>query len=76
MNTSLCIYYIGHGGHLQCAMKWFGGLTTTKSRHDCCPTGCGHRCNMFHNNEGIPKDYIIGIPKDYIIEGEWSSPDE
>lgn len=35
----------GHGGHLQHALQWFGGLTGKQVR-TACPTGCGHRCNL------------------------------
>ncbi|CAJ1936291.1 unnamed protein product [Cylindrotheca closterium] len=35
----------GHGGHLECALKWFGGFESEPPR-EICPTGCGHRCNF------------------------------
>jgi hypothetical protein len=34
-----------HGGHSQCALQWFGGLSG-KAVREVCPTGCGHKCNM------------------------------
>jgi len=30
----------GHGGHHNCALEWF-------KYHEQCPTGCGHKCNLF-----------------------------
>lgn len=33
----------GHGGHLAHALEWFG-------ENEVCPTGCGHKCNLFKNN--------------------------
>ncbi|KAL9185264.1 hypothetical protein ACHAXT_003041 [Thalassiosira profunda] len=30
----------GHGGHLDHALEWFG-------MNEVCPTGCGHKCNLF-----------------------------
>ena len=36
----------GHGGHLECALEWFGGSGGGCSM-DVCPTGCGHRCECF-----------------------------
>mmetsp|Transcript_1866 Transcript_1866/g.4599 ORF Transcript_1866/g.4599 Transcript_1866/m.4599 type:complete len:151 (-) Transcript_1866:171-623(-) len=35
----------GHGGHIEHALEWFGGLTGKPVR-EVCPTGCGHRCNL------------------------------
>jgi len=32
----------GHGGHLDHALEWFG-------KNEVCPTGCGHKCNLFPN---------------------------
>lgn len=32
----------GHGGHLECLLDWF-------SMNEVCPTGCGHKCNLFPN---------------------------
>ena len=32
----------GHGGHLDHALEWFG-------KNEFCPTGCGHKCNLFPN---------------------------
>ena len=37
----------GHGGHLDHALEWFG-------KNEFCPTGCGHKCNLF------PKCSVIG----------------
>ena len=33
----------GHGGHLEHALEWFG-------KNEVCPTGCGHKCNLFKKN--------------------------
>lgn len=33
----------GHGGHLDHALEWFG-------MNEVCPTGCGHKCNLFKNH--------------------------
>ena len=33
----------GHGGHMAHALEWFG-------ENEVCPTGCGHKCNLFKNN--------------------------
>mmetsp|Transcript_15537 Transcript_15537/g.37268 ORF Transcript_15537/g.37268 Transcript_15537/m.37268 type:complete len:1079 (+) Transcript_15537:74-3310(+) len=33
----------GHGGHLDHALEWF-------SENEMCPTGCGHKCNLFKNH--------------------------
>ena len=30
----------GHGGHMDHALEWFG-------KNEVCPTGCGHKCNLF-----------------------------
>jgi hypothetical protein len=35
----------GHGGHLDHALQWFGGLSGKPVR-EVCPTGCGHKCNL------------------------------
>ncbi len=32
----------GHGGHLDHALEWF-------MKNEVCPTGCGHKCNLFPN---------------------------
>lgn len=34
----------GHGGHLEHALEWFG-------MNEFCPTGCGHRCNIFNQQK-------------------------
>lgn len=39
----------GHGGHLQCALEWFGKSQTDKLRK-LCPTGCGHQCNLINSS--------------------------
>jgi hypothetical protein len=33
----------GHGGHLEHALEWFGGIDNRL--REMCPTGCGHHCN-------------------------------
>ncbi len=37
----------GHGGHLDHALEWFG-------KNEFCPTGCGHKCNLFPNKQCNP----------------------
>ena len=32
--------FVGHGGHLDHALEWFGGQGGTPVR-EVCPTGCG-----------------------------------
>ena len=54
----MALISLGHGGHIDCAMQWFGG-PNGKMVRETCPTGCGHRCNMFRQSECIPKDYVI-----------------
>lgn len=44
----------GHGGHLDHALQWFGGLCGNVVR-EMCPTGCGHRCNMAQHLTAFPR---------------------
>ena len=44
----------GHGGHLEHALQWFGGLSG-KAVRDQCPTGCGHRCNFVQTLSAFPR---------------------
>lgn len=43
----------GHGGHLDHALEWFGGLDGNPVR-EMCPTGCGHRCNLAQMLSSFP----------------------
>ena len=40
MNLFLFFHDEGHGGHLDHALEWFGGMGGTPVR-EMCPTGCG-----------------------------------
>ena len=44
----------GHGGHLEHALQWFGGLNS-KAIRTVCPTGCGHRCNFVQMATAFPR---------------------
>jgi len=44
----------GHGGHLEHALTWFGGLGGSAMR-ETCPTGCGHRCNILQTMNAFPR---------------------
>mmetsp|Transcript_11191 Transcript_11191/g.21323 ORF Transcript_11191/g.21323 Transcript_11191/m.21323 type:complete len:97 (+) Transcript_11191:1229-1519(+) len=44
----------GHGGHLEHALSWFGGLSG-KAVRELCPTGCGHRCNRLQPISAFPR---------------------
>jgi len=44
----------GHGGHVDHALQWFGGLSGKPVR-EMCPTGCGHKCNMFQQLISFPR---------------------
>ena len=44
----------GHGGHLEHALQWFGGLQG-KAVRETCPTGCGHRCNLLQQISAFPR---------------------
>jgi WD repeat-containing protein 24 len=45
----------GHGGHLEHAIEWFGGINGLPPRNSVCPTGCGHRCNLFKTIKAFPR---------------------
>lgn len=45
----------GHGGHLEHAIEWFGGMDGLPSHNEMCPTGCGHQCNLFKNLKAFPR---------------------
>jgi hypothetical protein len=51
--VQLCVA-IGHGGHLDHALQWFGGLSGNAVR-EVCPTGCGHKCNMLQQLLSFPR---------------------
>ena len=60
---------LGHGGHLECALQWFGGLSGRPVR-EVCPTGCGHKCNLFQCAGAFPRiDALRCIPTNDSIEG-------
>ena len=44
----------GHGGHLEHALQWFGGLNG-KAVRSVCPTGCGHKCNLVQMSTSFPR---------------------
>eukprot|EP00934_Nitzschia_sp_Nitz4_P001856 Nitzschia sp. Nitz4//scaffold43_size134323//5968//9728//NITZ4_003276-RA/size134323-augustus-gene-0.212-mRNA-1//1//CDS//3329551879//1856//frame0 len=44
----------GHGGHLEHALEWFGGINGGTARESC-PTGCGHRCNLVQTVSAFPR---------------------
>ncbi len=44
----------GHGGHLEHALQWFGGLNG-KAVRSVCPTGCGHKCNLVEMSTSFPR---------------------
>lgn len=44
----------GHGGHVECAIQWFGSISGEKKR-EVCPTGCGHRCNLVQTVTAFPR---------------------
>ncbi|MGK3754643.1 MAG: hypothetical protein ACI8RD_006952, partial [Bacillariaceae sp.] len=44
----------GHGGHLEHALQWFGGLDG-KAIRTVCPTGCGHKCNFVQMATAFPR---------------------
>jgi hypothetical protein len=48
----------GHGGHLDHALQWFGGLSGKPVR-EVCPTGCGHKCNMLQPLSAFPRTESI-----------------
>jgi len=39
----------GHGGHLDHALEWF-------RTNETCPTGCGHKCNLFPSSSASQKN--------------------
>lgn len=47
----------GHGGHLECALQWFGGLDGVGGEpvRRVCPTGCGHECNALKTLSAFPR---------------------
>ena len=44
----------GHGGHLNCALEWFGGVEGLPPQ-EMCPTGCGHKCNLLQRIQSFPR---------------------
>jgi len=44
----------GHGGHLNCALEWFGGAEGLPPQ-EMCPTGCGHKCNLLQRIQSFPR---------------------
>ena len=50
----VCCPGCGHGGHLEHALQWFGGLNG-KAVRTTCPTGCGHRCNLVQMATAFPR---------------------
>lgn len=44
----------GHGGHLDHALEWFGGMDGKPIRESC-PTGCGHKCNLSQRISAFPQ---------------------
>jgi len=44
----------GHGGHLDHALEWFGGMSGNPVR-EVCPTGCGHKCNLTQQLNSFPR---------------------
>lgn len=55
----------GHGGHLDHALQWFGGLNG-KSVREVCPTGCGHRCNFVQQLSTFPRTGSLGNINDVV----------
>lgn len=53
----------GHGGHLEHALSWFGGLGGNTMR-EFCPTGCGHKCNAFQRMRSFPCTDTLRDPAD------------
>jgi hypothetical protein len=51
----------GHGGHLEHALQWFGGLNGKPVR-TVCPTGCGHKCNLVQMGPAFPRSNSMAFP--------------
>jgi len=60
----------GHGGHLEHALQWFGGLNG-KAVRTVCPTGCGHRCNFVQMASAFPRTMSMALsdssPMDNVV---------
>jgi hypothetical protein len=52
--NTLASTILGHGGHMEHALQWFGGLSGKPVR-EMCPTGCGHKCNMMQPLSAFPR---------------------
>ena len=50
----------GHGGHLEHALQWFGGLND-KAVRTVCPTGCGHKCNFVQMAAAFPRTMSMAL---------------
>mmetsp|Transcript_2795 Transcript_2795/g.6001 ORF Transcript_2795/g.6001 Transcript_2795/m.6001 type:complete len:582 (-) Transcript_2795:1490-3235(-) len=50
----------GHGGHLEHALQWFGGLDGRAVR-TVCPTGCGHKCNFVQFATTFPRTSSMAL---------------
>lgn len=50
----------GHGGHLEHALQWFGGLNG-KGVRTVCPTGCGHKCNLVQMATAFPRTNSMAL---------------
>eukprot|EP00536_Pseudo-nitzschia_multiseries_P002425 jgi/Psemu1/251619/estExt_Genewise1Plus.C_320062 len=50
----------GHGGHLEHALQWFGGLDGRAVR-TVCPTGCGHKCNLVQFASTFPRTMSMAL---------------
>jgi hypothetical protein len=51
--SAILVLDIGHGGHLEHALEWFGGGKNTL--RTMCPTGCGHQCNLIKDVSAFPR---------------------
>mmetsp|Transcript_19354 Transcript_19354/g.27361 ORF Transcript_19354/g.27361 Transcript_19354/m.27361 type:complete len:142 (-) Transcript_19354:437-862(-) len=61
----------GHGGHLDHALQWFGGMSG-KGVREVCPTGCGHKCNLVQQVSAFPRTSSMlrcSPASDSIIDG-------
>jgi hypothetical protein len=55
VSANIHIQKIGHGGHLEHALEWFGGSSGTNTLRTMCPTGCGHQCNLMKDVSAFPR---------------------
>lgn len=61
----------GHGGHLECAIQWFGG-TEFEPPQEVCPTGCGHKCNFQKMTNMFPRTESLNcIPIEASVASRW-----